>query len=211
MKKSAFSSEIQNGIIYLAKNDRVLKKIINKTETCSLRPHRYYYLSLLRAIIGQQLSISAASSIYNRFTNEFSNLPTPEQIVNSPDPVLRKIGLSNAKAKYVKDLSSKLLNKELKLAGFRTKNDEEIISELTKVKGIGLWTSQMFLMFTLGRLDVLPYLDLGLRKSIMRFYSLKEMPGKEEIERMAVKNSWAPYRSIASWYLWKGLDTDITI
>jgi len=209
MKKSAFSTEIQNGIIHLTKNDPILERIIRQTEPCIIHTHRNYYVALLRAIIGQQLSTLAAASIYKRVTGHFGRLPKPEMIAAAPDTLLRSFGLSNAKTKYVKDLSNKILNKELILKKFSSKSDEEIIAELTCVMGIGLWTAHMFLMFTLGRLNVLPHLDLGIRKSVMSLYRLKELPEKEKMEKIAKKYGWHPYCTIACWYLWKSLDDGI--
>ena len=120
--------------------------------------------------------------------------------------MLRKIGLSNSKTKYIKDFSSRLINKEISLRGISKKSDEKIIEELVQVKGIGIWTVQMFLIFTLGRQNVLPLGDLGLKRAIMQNYKLTELPGEVEIKKLAVENNWEPYCSIASWYLWKSLE-----
>jgi DNA-3-methyladenine glycosylase II len=209
MKKSDFTSTIQRGIKHISENDPVLRNIIKRSKPCSLRPHRNYYLSLLESIIGQQLSIKAADSIYRRFIQLVGDPPLPEKIILFDDEFLRTAGLSYSKIKYVKDLSLKILNNEVKLKQISAFSDEDIIKELTKVKGIGLWTAQMFLIFTLARLDVLPYLDLGIRKSILNVYSLKKLPDQRGVEKIAKKYNWKPYSSIASWYLWRSLDNQL--
>jgi len=209
MKKSDFTLEMQRGIDHLSKNDPILRSIIKRSKPCSLRPHRDYYISLLEAIVGQQLSMKAAASINRRFIQIVGDPPLPEKIILYDDEILRTAGLSYSKIKYVKDLSLKILNKEVKLKQIHTLCDEDIIAELTRVKGIGLWTAQMFLIFTLARLDVLPYLDLGIRKSIQNLYGLKKLPEQAGVEKIAKKNNWKPYCSIASWYLWRSLDNEL--
>jgi DNA-3-methyladenine glycosylase II len=200
-------SEITGAIEHLSKHDKVLSTIIKNIGIINLTQHKKYYNLLLGSIISQQLSTYAAASIHKRFMNFYKNNPRPEFILKTDDSALRLLGLSNAKVKYVKDLSVKILSGELKLKGFAKKSDDEIIAELTKVKGIGVWTSHMFLMFTLGRLNVLPFGDLGIRKSIMVNYRLKKMPDEKKIRLIAKQNNWHPYCSIASLYLWRSLDT----
>lgn len=200
------SFEIRNGIRHLSKKDAVLRSIIKNAPVCNLKEGRNYFKALLKAIIGQQLSLSAATSINRRFLDFFENKPVPEKILKTDDFLLRKIGLSNSKTKYIKDFSSRLINKEISLRGISKKSDEKIIEELVKVKGIGIWTVQMFLIFTLGRQNVLPLGDLGLKRAIMQNYKLTELPGEVEIKKLAVENNWEPYCSIASWYLWKSLE-----
>lgn len=201
------NSQINDALKHLSARDRRISALIKKFGTCNLQPHNQYFNSLLRAIIGQQLSVKAASSIYKRFIEYFNHKPKPEEILKSDDLVLREFGLSNAKVKYVKDLSLKVINKEIRIRNFSNRTDEEIITELCKVKGIGLWTAQMFLMFTLGRMNVLPVSDLGIRKSIMLNYGLRKLPDEKKIRQIAKKNNWYPYCSIVSLYLWKSLDS----
>lgn len=203
------SLEIENGIKYIYKNDRNLASIIDRAGKCNLRPGRNYFNALLHAIIGQQLSVKAASSITGKFNSYYNNSPLPENILSTPDSDLRGLGLSNAKAKYVKDLSDKIVGKEISLERLPRKKDEEIINELIKVKGIGIWTVHMFLIFTLGRPDVLPVSDLGIRKAAMVIYNLRKLPDEKRLVHISKKNNWAPYNSIASWYLWKSLDMNI--
>lgn len=200
-------SDINISLKHLSKNDKVLSSLIKKFGRCNLQPHRQYFNSLLRSIIGQQLSVKAADSIYTRFREHFKGNPSTDKILREDDLILRRLGLSNAKVKYVKDLASKVKEEIIDLDGLAKKSDEQIIEELTKVKGIGLWTVQMFLIFTLGRADVLPVNDHGIRRSIMLNYGLKKIPDGKRIERLAKKMGWHPYCSIASLYLWKSLDS----
>lgn len=199
--------EIENGIRHLEKNDHLMASIIKKAGNCKLKAHREYYSSLLEAIIGQQLSMKAADSIIGKFKNYFGgSSPAPELILQTEDQVLRALGLSNAKVKYVKDLSEKLVCKTITFRKINLKEDEEIITELTKVKGVGLWTAHMFLIFTLCRLNVLPVGDLGIKKAIMLNYNLKVLPDEKTVVSISKKYKWEPYNSIASWYLWKSLE-----
>ena len=203
------SLEIENGIRHLSLNDERLGKIILRCDVYNLSPGENYYDALLKAIIGQQLSTYAAKTIYKRFMNYFDNNPSPEKILTAADTELRNLGLSNAKTKYVKDLSIKIFNKEIYLNSLIRKSDPEIISELTKVKGIGKWTVHMFLIFTLARPDVLPVNDLGLRRAVMNVYGLRKMPDEKRICKISKENKWSPYNSIASWYLWRSLEIEI--
>ncbi len=203
------SLEIENGIKHLSLNDHRLKNIILMAGECNLIQRKNYYFSLLRAIIGQQLSTYAAGTIYKRFLYHFNNKPSPEKILNTPDEEFRKIGLSYAKTKYIKDLSLKIFNGEILLKNLIEKSDSEIIYDLTKAKGIGEWTVHMFLIFTLARPNVLPVKDLGLRRAIMNVYGLKKLPDEKKIYKISKQNNWSPYNSIACWYLWRSLDTKI--
>jgi DNA-3-methyladenine glycosylase II len=162
---------------------------------------------LVEAIITQQLSAKAADSISARFRAIYGKFPKPADVIETSDAKLRKAGLSYMKVSYIKDLSKKIESKEIRLAYMRNLSDEEVIVQLTQVKGIGRWTAEMFLIFSLGRLDVLPVGDLGLRKGIRNLYSLEELPEKEQIECIAEK--WRPYRSVATWYLWRSQDESI--
>ncbi len=190
----------------LSNSDKTLSTIIKNNGTCNLTSRKDFFNSLLEAIIGQQLSVKAADSIIDRFYAHFGQNPTPEAILAAQNEDLRSLGFSNSKVKYVKDLSDKILNKEIVLENLEEKSDEEIHRELIKVKGIGKWTVDMFLIFTLGRPDVLPTGDLALKKAVMMNYKLKKMPTEEKVIKISKKNEWAPYNSLASLYLWKSLD-----
>lgn len=200
------NNEFQKGLNHLKQNDPILASLILTFDKQNLTPHRKYFNLLLGAIIGQQLSIIAARSIRNRLFKFYKNYPTPEKILNTPDETLKSFGLSNAKVLYVKDLSHKILNGEVKLKGLSQMSNNEIIEELTKVKGIGVWSVHMFLIFVLARLDILPTGDLGIRKAVMINYKLKSLPDENKIKLIAKKNNWYPYYTIASLILWHSLD-----
>ena len=199
---------IQTAIKHFSKHDNAMLRIIKKYGKCNLSPHNKYFVSLLKAIVGQQLSVQSAAAINKRFMSKYKNKPTPQKIIDTADEELKSVGLSNAKIKYVKDLSEKLNRKEISFRNITKKPDEIIIEELTKVKGIGTWTAHMFLIFTLGRLNVLPDGDLGIKRAIMLTYHLKKLPDEQQVRKIAQKKKWAPYNSIAAWYLWKSLETD---
>ncbi|MDG7049955.1 MAG: DNA-3-methyladenine glycosylase 2 family protein [Nitrososphaerota archaeon] len=189
------------------RKDRKLAKIIDLVGEFNLSLTKNPYESLVEAIITQQLSAKAADSISTRFRAIYGKFPKPADVVGTSDAKLRKAGLSYMKVSYIKDLSKKVESKEIRLSYMKNLSDEEVIVQLTQVKGIGRWTAEMFLIFSLGRLDVLPVGDLGLRKGIKNLYSLEELPEKEQIERIAEK--WRPYRSVATWYLWRSQDESI--
>lgn len=189
------------------RKDRKLAKIIDQVGEFNLSLTKNPYQSLVEAIITQQLSGKAADSISTRFRAIYGRFPKPADVMETSDAKLRKAGLSYMKVSYIKDLSKKVESKEIRLAYMKNLTDEEIIVQLTQVKGIGRWTAEMFLIFSLGRLDVLPVGDLGLKKGIQKLYSLEKLPEKEQMERIAEK--WKPYRSVATWYLWRSLNESI--
>jgi len=191
---------------HLSKNDKILSTIIKINGICNLTPRKDFFNSLLEAISGQQLSVKAADSIIKRVYSHFGENPLPGDILQESHENMRQLGLSNAKVKYIKDLAQKVTDNEIKLEGIHKKPDVEIMAELTRVKGIGEWTVHMFLIFTLGREDVLPTGDLGIKKALFMNYKLKEYPTPEQIIKISKKRGWAPYNSIASLYLWKSLD-----
>jgi DNA-3-methyladenine glycosylase II len=205
------SIEIQNGINHIYNNDKKLAAIINASSPFNLKPKQDYYYSLLRSIIGQQLSTVASSAIKERFFRHFNDRPLPKEIIAISNQKLRNLGLSWSKVKYIKDLSQKILNKEIHFGGLKKMSDEDIIREFTKLNGIGTWTVHMFLIFTLGRLNVLPVNDLGIRKAAKLNYGLRKLPGEERLKKLSRQNHWSPYNSIASWYLWKGIDMKIIV
>ena len=204
--KNIKNTKIEKAIITLSNNDSKMLTLIEKFGIINLKPRRRYFESIVKIIIGQQLSLKAADSIAKKVFNYYADKPTAEKIVATDDLTLRSLGLSNAKVKYVKDFSLKYINKEIKLTNFLRMSNDEIISELTKVKGIGVWSAHMFLIFYLARFDVLPYSDLGIKKAIMLVYGLKNLPDEETVKKIAEKNSWNPYESVAALYLWKSLE-----
>jgi len=190
--------------IKFLKRDPKIANIILRVGEYKINFVKNPYRSLIDAIITQQLSGAAADSISKKFQELYQRYPRPSEVINTPDSKLRSVGLSKMKVTYIKDLSEKIQSKELRINSLKDKSDEEVIAHLTQVKGIGRWTAEMFLIFSLGRLDVLPVGDLGLKKGIQRLYSMPELPEKDEIEKIAEK--WRPYRTVATWYIWKSLN-----
>lgn len=192
---------------HLAKSDPALKPVIERAGLCTITPNTNYYKSLADSIIGQQLSVKAAASIRGRFYDMFGGeLPTPEAILGKSVDELRSIGFSKAKANYVRDLAQHIIDGKLSFDGIENQSNEAIIKMLTDVKGIGEWTAHMFLMFCVGRTDILPVGDLGIRTGIKNLYGLDELPTPAQITNIAQENSWHPFESVASWYIWYSLD-----
>ncbi|MFQ6677320.1 MAG: DNA-3-methyladenine glycosylase family protein [Fidelibacterota bacterium] len=193
---------IKKGLSHLRQVDKKLAKLIDEYGAPEFREETNYFESLVRAMVYQQLSGKAASTIYSRFQDLFNGdeYPTPEQVMNKSHDEIRSVGLSNQKANYVHNIAEAFFNgsipKDLeKLA------DDEIINHLTAIKGIGPWTAEMFLMFTLQRPDVLPVTDLGIQKGMQLFCELDGLPTLEFMMKTA--EPWQPYRTVASWYLWR--------
>ncbi len=190
----------------LKRRDKILKRIMEQVGPCTLAPRRRYFPMLCQAIISQQLSTKVAETIYDRFSSLFDRrTPAPAGFADLDDAGLRGVGLSRQKVVYLRDLAEKYANATIPHRRFRRMGDDAVIESLTQVKGIGVWTAQMFLIFVLHRLDVLPVDDLGIRKAAQRLYGFAELPGPAEL--IDVAEVWRPYRSIASWYLWQSLDT----
>ncbi|HEY7934422.1 MAG TPA: DNA-3-methyladenine glycosylase [Solirubrobacteraceae bacterium] len=167
-----------------------------------------HYGALVRAIVGQQLSVLAARSIYGRLTARFSDrAPRPEEILaDDPEELRPAVGLSRAKVGFLRSLAEHVISGELELNRMEDLGDDEVIAELTAVKGIGIWSAQMFLMFQLERTDVLPVGDLGIRRAVERAYGLDELPQAAQIEEIA--ECWRPHRTLACRYLWRSLSNE---
>ena len=192
---------------HLAAFDKRLAPIIAAAGPCTLRPHKQYYQALSESIISQQLSVKAAASIKRRFVELFGGAwPTPEAILTKSTEDLRATGFSWAKAAYIRDLAQHIKDGKVRFDKLDTMSNQAIIAELTDVKGIGEWTAHMFLMFCMGRLDVLPTGDLGIRNGIRALYGLTAVPTPQQVIEVAEQNSWHPYESVASWYIWHSLD-----
>ncbi|OPJ57233.1 DNA-3-methyladenine glycosylase family protein [Alkalithermobacter paradoxus] len=200
MRKTLQFNKNDKESIYISSIDEKMSKLIERVNECKVVLADDYYLSLIKSIIGQQLSLKAADTIYNRFI-ELCEYVTPEKITSLKDEELRSIGLSRSKIIYMKDLSNNVINKCIDLNEIDNYEDEEIIKILTKVKGIGKWTAQMFLIFSLGRLDIFSPQDLGLKKGIKWLYDLNEIPSEKETMHMSEK--FSPYRTVLSLYLWE--------
>jgi len=168
------------------------------------RPKGDAYGALLRAIVGQQLSVKAAATIFDRVLALFGGrTPTARELLKADDTELRGAGLSGRKVEYLKDLAARVESGELELERLGELSDPEIVAELTAVRGLGVWTAQMFLIFHLERPDVLPVGDLGVRNAVRAAYGLNEPPSPDEMERIA--EPWRPHRTLASLYLWESL------
>lgn len=206
----AATSSLQQGITHIRAHDPILARVIDSTfETPTFTPHTDYYQTLVDSIISQQLSVKAAASIQRRFNALFGDetvIPSPEQIVTSDVEILRTAGLSRPKATYILDLAQKTINGTITFDHLESLDNDVIIAELTQVKGIGEWTVHMFLMFCMGRLDILPTGDLGIRNGATKLYGLATTATPTDIKRIAEDNNWQPYQSIASWYIWHSLD-----
>lgn len=197
-------------IATLQQADPVLADVIDRVGPCRLHTVQQsgdLLHSLSRSILYQQLSTKSATAIYQRFLQLYSDtsFPTAEAILNTPDEVLRNAGISRPKILYLKDLAQSVLDGLPTLTDLADLEDEAIIQILTPIKGIGRWTVQMLLIFRLQRWDVLPVDDLGIRAAIRRAYQLSDLPDKKTIEQLG--QSWKPYRTIASWYLWRSLES----
>lgn len=191
---------------HLAKHDKVLDSLIDTLEVKPPAAHTNYYEELVSSIISQQLSVKAAETIQNRFKALFDDrFPSPEQILETDIETLRGVGLSRPKAGYMKDLAQKIIDDEVNFDGIDQLTNDEIVAELTAVKGIGVWTAQMFLMFCMERQDILPTGDLGIRTGIKQLYGFDHLPDAAEINQLAQQNHWHPFESIVSWYIWQSL------
>jgi DNA-3-methyladenine glycosylase II len=197
----------RKAISHLKKVDPVMLQVIDRIGPCTLSPRDQgtHFDAICRSIVFQQLSGKAAGTIHGRFEGLYGGRsPLPVELTETTDEKLRSVGLSRGKSAYLKDLATRVVSGELPVETLHELSDDEVIAALTRVKGIGRWTAQMFLMFRLGRPDVLPDLDLGIQKGIQRAYRLRKLPSPERVKKIGAK--WAPYRTIASWYMWRLLD-----
>jgi len=194
---------IQYDGVELLRKDPILGEIIDRVGDYSLKKKTHHFAVLVESIISQQLATNAAEAIFRRFKSLYPKFPTTGQILSTRKSKLRKAGLSGMKIDYLKDLARNIEEGRLDMKSLPKMSDDEVIEHLTQVKGIGRWTAEMFLIFSLGRQDVLPVHDLGLRKGVQVAFSLTELPKPKEVEKLGER--WRPYRSIATWYLWKSL------
>ena len=208
MYQSASPELLQAAADHLAKVDSHLAPIIARAGLPKIIPNKNYYQALVESIISQQLSVKAAATILKRFLELFpgDEFPTPGQILEMDIEELRSVGLSRQKGTYIQDLAVKVIEKTVRFDHLDTLTNDEVIAELTQIKGVGVWTVHMFLAFCMGRLDVLPVGDLGIKNGIQKLYALEVRPETEDIERIAKHNNWHPYESVASWYVWHSLD-----
>lgn len=194
--------EVERAERELAKLDPKLGELIELQKPIFNAPRTNYFLSLCRSIVSQQVSVAAAATIFGRL-EDVTNLQ-PAKIAKLTGAQIKKIGLSRQKAGYIKDLAGHFLDNPKIYNHLGQLSDEEVIADLTAVKGIGVWTAQMFLMFTLVRLDVFAPDDIGLQRAMKRLYGWKKVPDKKRLEKVAAK--WRPYRTVACWHLWRSLN-----
>ena len=195
---------MRKAINHLKKADPVMRGIIERIGPCRIEYGPPEFASLAESIVYQQLNGKAAATIFERFAALAGEPLTPEGILKLSDAQLRSVGLSKQKSAYLKDLAAKTAAGLLDFKRLPELSDEEVIEHLTQVKGIGVWTAHMFLMFTLRRPDVLPTGDYGVQAAIKKHYRKRKLPKPHVMERIA--KPWAPYRSVACWYLWRSLD-----
>ena len=203
-KSEGFS--IQKGVNALRKLDPELVPLLDSFQIEDLKPETDYYRSLTRSIIYQQLSGKAAKAISDRFIALYrgKDYPSPDDVLKTEHETLCSVGLSNAKAKYIKNISRAFLDGSIDYNNLRNFSNNAIMEKLVAIKGVGPWTAQMFLIFTLNRLDVFPSGDLGVQKGFQQYFKLKELPTSKTMKQKAER--WKPFRTVASLYFWKVAD-----
>jgi DNA-3-methyladenine glycosylase II len=198
------SASHRKAILHLKKSDPVLGAIIERVGPYRMEFGEPTFHSLAESILYQQLNGLAAATIFNRFTALAGDPLTPEGILKLSDAQMRGVGLSRQKTAYLRDLAEKTKAGLLEFERMPEMSEEDVIAHLTQVKGVGVWTAHMFLIFTLRRPDILPTGDYGIQAAMKKHYKKRKWPKPEVMHKIA--KSWAPYRSIACWYLWRSLD-----
>jgi DNA-3-methyladenine glycosylase II len=181
-----------------------LAGVIQRVGTCTLQPSSDPFRSLTRSIVAQLISTQAARTVYARLESDLQGTVTPRTVLDAGQPRLRGVGLSATKAAAILELAERIHTGTLPVRKLLEMSDEEVIAQLIPIRGIGRWTAEMFLIFCLGRPDVLPVADLGLRAGVQEHYELTELPGRRVLEEIGA--AWRPYRSIATWYIWRSRD-----
>ena len=195
----------KKGVRHLRRHDPILAGIMNRTRPIKFELDDDHYEAIVGSIIFQQLAGAAARAILNRFKAMYGGqVPSPREYLSTDESKLRSSGLSPQKISYIKDLAERIESGRLDLKRLEKLGDEEAMRELDDVRGIGRWTAEMFLLFKLGRTDVLPVDDLGLRKAVKRAYKLRKLPTRDRFEQLAEK--WHPYSSISTLYLWRSAE-----
>ena len=205
MNNSYEIMDIEAGLDILNRDEK-MRVLISKFGRPNFNLRQDYFQSLLRSIVFQQLSGKSAKAIYERFVNlipETSNL-SPKEVLKLDKDEMRNTGLSFQKIDYIRNLANYFEDNSFQKKDVERMTDEEISNELTQIKGIGQWTVDMFLMFTLNRADILPYTDLGIQKGFKKIFNMNNLPSKKEMETHS--KIWRPYRTIACWYLWRTVD-----
>jgi DNA-3-methyladenine glycosylase II len=195
---------MRKAVNHLKKSDPILRAIIERVGPCRMEFAEPEFSSLAEAIVYQQLNGKAAVTIFKRFAALAGDPLTPEGILKLSDEQLRSVGLSKQKSAYLKDLAAKTASGQLDFARLPELADEDVIQHLTQVKGVGVWTAHMFLMFSLRRPNVLPTGDYGVQVAVKKHYKKRKLPKPKDMEKIA--RAWEPYRSVACWYMWRSLD-----
>jgi DNA-3-methyladenine glycosylase II len=195
---------MRKAINHLKKSDPVMRGIIERVGACRMEYGEPTFHSLAEAIVYQQLNGKAAVTIFKRFTDAAGEPVTPQGVLNLTKQQLRAVGLSKQKSSYLRDLAAKTESGLLNFEKLQGMEEADVIEHLTQVKGVGVWTAHMFLMFTMRRPDVLPTGDYGIQVAIKKYYRKRKLPKPKDMEKIA--QAWSPYRSIACWYLWRSLD-----
>ncbi len=195
---------MRKAVNHLKKCDPVLRAIIERVGPCRMQFGLADFCSVAEAIVYQQLNGKAAATIFKRFADLAGEPLTPEGILRLTDQQMRGVGLSKQKSSYLKDLAAKTTNGLLDFEHMADLPDEEVIKHLTQVKGIGVWTAHMFLIFSLRRPNVLPTGDYGVQVAVKKHYKKRKLPKPKDMEKIA--RAWEPYRSVACWYMWRSLD-----
>jgi len=197
---------VQKAVIALKKLDSNLIPLLDAFDPADIIPETDYFRALTRAIIYQQLSGKAAKTISDRFIALYDgkDYPSPEDVIQTDHDILRSVGLSNAKANYIKNISDAFISGTVDTDNIHNLSDDEIVNQLVSIKGVGPWTAQMFLMFTLARPDVFPTGDLGVQKGIQQFFKLDSLPTPKEMEQRS--QAWRPHRTVMSLFFWKVVD-----
>ncbi|NPV88400.1 DNA-3-methyladenine glycosylase 2 family protein [Coprothermobacteraceae bacterium] len=190
-------------VLTVARRDERFLELVQTLGTVQVQLEPNYFVALAQAIAGQQLSMKAADAIWRKIVNALG-VVEPQRVLHCSEECLRQVGLSRSKVGYLKDLAHRVLTGELDLASIGDLDDEQVIAELTKVKGIGRWTAEMFLIFSLGRMDVFSVQDFGLRKAIKWLHDLPEIPAKSFLVPYSEK--FKPYRTVLSLYLWEAIN-----
>ncbi|MFT7631246.1 MAG: DNA-3-methyladenine glycosylase II [Mariniblastus sp.] len=202
-----YAQHIKAARLHLQKNDPVMKRVLKLVGPFVAKIQRDRFATLVNSILSQQISVAAATAIRQRLLEATEEAGiNPESLLRFDLESLRRLGLSQQKATSVLSLAEHVRSGLVVLETIHQKNDQDVIAELTQVQGVGEWTAQVFLMFSLGRLDVLPVDDLGIKQAIQDRYDLEELPGSAEVESIA--ENWRPYATVASWYLWQSLELE---
>ena len=188
----------------LSKKDLVLKKIIKQNRSAYLKTRNDPFFSICRTIIGQQISIKAADSIWAKFRIKCNKKIQPKVIIKLNKRTLRSVGLSHQKVSYLKNIAKSFMNKSFNVSKLKKMNDENAIEYITQLKGLGVWSAQMFLMFNLNRPDIFPTKDIGLLKAISKSYKVKYPPSEKFLNKISKK--FLGYRTVFTWYMWRSID-----